>query len=214
MTRVTQAEFARIVGVNRSTVTRWIQAGRIATDTHGLIDPVTAQLMRDATASQLPHHQARLAGIELEKQAAGAPQTLSGTQGLNQAQINALEAAGVAGDPFGATEDSNSASATEVNSRYKLAMAREREAKAELAAMEVDKLAGTLVERAEVDYVLADLGNTLRNTFESLPDRLAGQLSALRGDTSAMHQALEETLRDVLASLAEHMKRRMETLGQ
>jgi hypothetical protein len=64
MTRVTQAEFARLSGVNRSTVHRWIQNGRIETDAHGLIDPDTAARMREATESPLPHHQARKAQFD------------------------------------------------------------------------------------------------------------------------------------------------------
>jgi len=210
MSLVTQAEFARITGVNRSTVTRWIQNGRIAVDGHGLIDSVAANAMREDTASLQPHHQARKAGIELAKQAAGATQDGLGTLSLPPMISSASAGAGEA-EELAAAELT---SAADVNGRYKLAMAREREAKAELAAMEVDKLAGLLVERSEVDYVLADLGNTLRSTFESLPDRLAGQLAALRGDTNAMHHALEEALRDVLASIAEQMKRRMDGVGQ
>ena len=209
MSLVTQAEFARISGVNRSTVSRWIQNGRIQADATGRIDAQAANAMREDTASLQPHHQARKAGIELAKQAAGAAQHASSTLSLPPIIQNAPAGAGEADDLL-----AGDLSAADVNGRYKLAMAREREAKAELAAMEVDKLAGTLVERAEVDYVLADLGNTLRSTFESLPDRLAGQLAALRGDTNAMHQALEEALRDVLASIAEQMKRRMEGVGQ
>ena len=209
MSLVTQAEFARIAGVNRSTVTRWIQNGRIQADVTGRIDAQAANAMREDTASLQPHHQARKAGIELAKQATGAAQHATSTLSLPPIIQNAPAGAGEADDLL-----AGDLSAADVNGRYKLAMAREREAKAELAAMEVDKLAGTLVERAEVDYVLADLGNTLRSTFESLPDRLAGQLAALRGDTSAMHQALEEALRDVLASIAEQMKRQMDGVGQ
>ena len=214
MSAMTQAEFARFCQVNRSTVTRWIQNGRIQPLPNGLIDAGAANRMREATESQLPHHQARKAGIELEKQALEAAQTGSGTQYPNPLQITAPSVAGVAANALDATGDDNTEEATTVNGRYKLAMAREREAKAELAAMEVDQLAGTLVERSEVEFVLADFGNTLRSTLESLPDRLAGQLAALRGDTNAMHKSLDDTLRDVLASLAEQMKRRMEDLGK
>lgn len=209
MTRVTQAEFARLAGVNRSTVTRWLQSGRIQLDASGLIDAQAAHAMREDTASQLPHHQARKAGIELAKQAAAAAQEAPSPLDMPPMLLEAPTASGSALPPNLAEP-----SAADVNNRYKLAMAREREAKAELAAMEVDKLAGTLVERSEVDFVLADLANTLRATFESLPDRLAGQLAALRGDTSATHQALEDALRDVLASIAEQMKRRMGEVGQ
>ena len=52
--RVTQAEFARICGVNRSTVSKWIKNQRIQADENGLIDPVAASAMREATESPMP----------------------------------------------------------------------------------------------------------------------------------------------------------------
>ena len=76
MKRVTQAEFARLAGVNRSTVTRWLQNGRIQADPSRLIDPDAALKMRAATESPLPHHQARkeqwkiLRGMSPEEMAA------------------------------------------------------------------------------------------------------------------------------------------------
>ena len=71
MTRVTQAEFARLAGVNRSTVHRWIQNGRIEADAHGLIDPDAAARMRDATESPMPHHQARKAQFDEAREGIG-----------------------------------------------------------------------------------------------------------------------------------------------
>ena len=77
--RVTQAEFARITGVNRSTVHRWIQNGRIEVDAQGLIDPGAAARMRDATESPLPHHQARKAQFD-EARAGQGPTPAGKTQ--------------------------------------------------------------------------------------------------------------------------------------
>ena len=50
--RVTQAVFARITGVNRATVHRWIQNGRIEVDAQGLIDP-DAEVVRLNTGDGL-----------------------------------------------------------------------------------------------------------------------------------------------------------------
>lgn len=197
MTRVTQAEFARICDVNRSTVTRWIQSGRIELAPDGSIDADAASRMREATESPLPHHQARKAGIEMAKQAGG--------------RSNPLSMPDIDRDGIDAVSDDDSAAG--VSARYKLAMARERESKAEMAAMEVDKLAGVLVERSEVDYVMADFGALVRSALEGLPDRLSGELAALGGNTNALHKALDDALRDVLSGMAEQMKRRMDALG-
>jgi len=78
--------------------------------------------------------------------------------------------------------------------------------------MELDKLAGALVERAEVDFVLADLANTLRAQLENLPGRLSGPLAALRSDANLIHTALDDALRDVLLDMAAAMKQKMEKL--
>jgi ethanolamine utilization microcompartment shell protein EutS len=79
--------------------------------------------------------------------------------------------------------------------------------------MELDKLAGSLVERAEVDYVLADFGLSLRGLLEGLPDRLSGALAAHRGDVNAIHKALDDTAHDLLTEMSELMKRKMEALS-
>lgn len=215
MTRVTQAEFARMAGVNRSTVTRWLQNHRITTDAQGLIDPVEAQRMREATASPLPHHEARRAQFEALHAADPAhglnpntpdvdatPPATGATQGQNGPQARFSGADGGQGMP----------QAEKLGMALKLETYKLQKSRAETAAVELDKLVGILVERSEVDYVLADFGNTLRSLLENLPNRLSGPLAALRGDTPAIHTALDEALRDVLHDMAAHLKRKMEGL--
>ena len=93
--------------------------------------------------------------------------------------------------------------------RYKAAMAREREAKAELAAMEVDRQAGLLLDRQDVDFVLADLGNTLRVKLENAEDTLTERVLPLGNDAAAVRHVVRETLREVLEDISELMNRRM-----
>ncbi len=100
----------------------------------------------------------------------------------------------------------------DLGARLKLETWKLQKAKAERENMELDKLAGLLVERAEVDYVLADFGNTLRGLLEGLPDRLAGALAAHRGDVNAIHKALDDAAHDLLTEMSELMKRKMEAL--
>jgi phage terminase Nu1 subunit (DNA packaging protein) len=69
--RLSQAEFARREKVNPSTVSRWVKAGRIPVEPDGRIDPEKARRAREATESPLPHHQARKAQIEEQKQTPG-----------------------------------------------------------------------------------------------------------------------------------------------
>jgi len=67
--RVNAAEFSRIADVNKSTVTRWLQNGRITKGADGLIDVEEALAMRERTESPEPHHQAQKEQIEEAKAA-------------------------------------------------------------------------------------------------------------------------------------------------
>lgn len=187
---MTPKDLAAYFGVSRPTVTKWIKRGRIAPDDRGLIDAEMAAVLLRRTQALAPQHQARLAAHEMERSARGF-----------------VDQEG--GDPVA----SFALSADEVASRYKAAMAREREAKAELAAMEVDRMAGLLLDRQEVDFVLSDLGNTLRIKLESAEDALTERVLPLKGDAAAIRQAVRETLREVLDDLSELMKRRMQEVA-
>ena len=220
---VTQAEFARICGVNRSTVTRWLQNGRIQATAQGFIDPQAAQRMREATESPAAHHQARKAQFDDQRGAfAGQAQGLPLGEAQNAptgpenrpATPNAADATPTATAYAPARGPADTMPAAEkIGTALKLETYKLQKAKAERENMELDKMAGSLVERAEVDYALADFGNTLRALLESLPDRLASQLATLHGDVSAMHQALEEAMHDALAQMAENMKRKTKELA-
>lgn len=177
---MTQAWFARYMGVHRSAVTRWVQAGRIELDAHGRIDPEAARRSLSATESPEPHHQARKASIEANKAAAD----------------------------LSTTEDGDLESKEAVAMRMKRAMAKEREAKAELAAMELDRQAGLLLERAEVDFVMKDIGAALRSALEVMPDRLAPVVAAHRGDVNAVHASLEDAMHTLLHEISGHLTRR------
>lgn len=177
MQHMTRAEFARHMKVNRSTVTRWIERGRIQINDRGLIDVSAAKRALPATESPEPHHQARSAQIAEQKAQQAAPP---------------------------------SSDAVDIALRLKRAMTKEKEAKAELAAMERDKIAGLLVDRGEVDYLIRDVGEVIRAHLEGLPDRVAPTLAAHNGDVAAIRSSLEGAIRDVLTEFAHHMGRKAE----
>lgn len=194
--RVTQAEFARIANVNRSTVNRWVRNGRISAGDDGRIDVADALRQRDATESPMPHHQARKTQFDEEKAAAGAP---GGDGGMPLGP-----AAGLTGQ----------SPVTDISTALKLETYRLQKAKAEKAAMEVDLMAGALVERAEIDFVHDDLGHTLRALIEGLADRYTGPLAAHRSDNNAIHKTLEDAARDILEEISAHLRRRMEQVNK
>jgi DNA-binding transcriptional regulator YdaS (Cro superfamily) len=191
---VSKAEFARMMGVNPSTVNKWIKRGRLVVTDDGLIDAETGQAMVRRKESLAPHHQARKATFEMER-GARQPQADESIDGRSEDALDAT---------LGGAADKD-----DVAARYRAAMAREREAKAELAAMEVDRQAGLLLDRQEVDFVLADLGNTLRVKLEQAEDSLTEAVLPLRGDAAAIRHAVRETLREVLDDMSALMRRRM-----
>ncbi len=178
--RITQAEFARICGVNRSTVSKWVKAGRIHLGSDKRLDKDAALQMREITESHAPHHQARKAQIEADKK-----------EPLHEPSADQNEAKRIA-------------------IKLKIATMREREAKAAMAEMDRQKQAGQLIDREDVDYVLKDLGHTLRALMESLPDRLSSELAGYRGDVNAIHSALDNAGRELLEEISTHMARKKE----
>ena len=216
MNHVTQAQFARIQGVNKSTVTRWLRSGRMQAAPNGLIDVQAAQRMLEATGSPEPHHQARKAQFDEAREAATG--AFSGQGATYPTQSGKKTPTGPENSHATTNATSGNAGAAmptaeKIGTALKLETYKLQKAKAETANVELDKMAGALVERAEVDYVLTDFGNTLRALLEAMPDRLASQLSTLHGDVAAMHKAIAEAMHDALASMAETMKRKTERLN-
>lgn len=96
--------------------------------------------------------------------------------------------------------------------RLRAARIKFEEARAEAANLDLDKAAGSLVERAEVDFVLADLGSAIIQEFEQLPDRLAPELAAAQGDREKVRRLLADGIGEALNRLADHLARRAQDL--
>lgn len=88
---------------------------------------------------------------------------------------------------------------TEAQDALAAARLRREQAAGELLALRVDREAGLLVELAEVDRVLADLGTTLRVALQDLPHRLAGELVGQPLDEvrRTLTEAMDRTLNDI-----------------
>jgi hypothetical protein len=205
MTIVTRAEYARHAGVNRSTVTRWIEAGRIPSRPDGLIDQAQADQMRDVTESPLPHHQARKAQIETEKAEAQATRNAQDAtiasgmcQGMGADQIgqqNATQAA----TPSNTTETTATEAGLsveidldkeahkealrlellEIARRTKAARMRNEEATARDKEIDLKLKAGQLVWREEMDQILAEYAAADRVLIERFPERWGHEWVAL-----------------------------------
>lgn len=179
ITLESRIKFAKRLGINRSVLAKSRAPEWLVIE--GKHVNVEASLAnRAAMASPAPHHQAQAARLADERGVGSAP-----------------------------TDESRASAHTEAGHRLRLATAKEREAKAELAAMERDKMAGLLVERSEVEFVLRDFGHSLRGLLENLPDRLAPVLAAHRGDVAALHASLQDAARDVQQEIAALMQRQI-----
>nr|SPS06250.1 protein of unknown function [Candidatus Nitrotoga fabula] len=176
---VTKSEFARLMGVHKSTVTKWADAGRIEV-INGRINVHEAR--RRLTATENPHPQAQ---AQIDRHASEKAVRMQNSSSVHSTP--ALEKIGTA---------------------LKIETYKLQKAKAEIANLELDRAAGLLVERAEVEYVLAEFASTFRYLLESLADRLAPAIAAHRGDVTAIHAEIELASAALLNEMSEAMKRK------
>ena len=178
---VSKSEFARLLGVHKGTVTKWADAGRIEV-INGRIDVQEAR--RRLAATENPHPQAQ---AQIDRHAADKAMRMQ--VGSSTHSTPALEKIGTA---------------------LKLETYRLQKAKAEIANLELDRAAGLLVERAEVEYVLAEFASTFRYLLENLADRLAPAIAVHRGDVAAIHAEIDMASAALLTEMSEAMKRKMD----
>jgi len=210
------SQFAKAMGVHRSTVSRWLAAGRIEFNAHGRIDPEAAKTQLSLTESPQPHHQANISRIESEKaekranQSAGQPH---GNSNSNATEGNARNAARNSEPALREAEITSKQIVSAAAMRLKLAMASEREGKAQLVALDLDKRVGELVERSDVEFVLRDLGQTLRGALEGFADRLAPVVAGCGGDVNGIHSSISEASHNLLNEISHHLSRREASLA-
>jgi len=187
MTLVTQAEFARQMGWNRSSVTRAAKAGRVVL-VDGMVDVEASMAKIDALASPLAHHQAHARQLEEERQRRQAEE---------------------AGRHGGQAENRPTDTIEALNLRLKRAEADKREHEADIARMEREKIAGNLIPKEDVDFVLNDFGASLRSLMENFADRYAPVIHPLQ-TLDEVHAALAEASEGVLAEISESMRKHAE----
>ena len=188
--RVSQAEFARRMGVNKSTVTRWVQNGRITLAADGRVDVDQASRERDASESPMPHHQARKAQIDSQKAQLPAQPAQPADPMPGAGQVEKLGAA------------------------LKIETLKLQRAKREMAELDLDRLAGALVERETVDRVLDEIGRAMRRLLQNMPDRLAGTIAAHAGNAAAIRKTLNEGAHDMAHEVADLLERKIEDLSE
>lgn len=193
---ITQAQFARQKGVNRSTVNRWIERKRLTLTAEGLVDVQAAERSLALSASPYAHHETR--ALQTGSNSAVAAAATAGNSAAT-GQQGALE-----------LEEGQGArnSADEASLSLKQARARREQADAQSAEIELAKKTKQLVARADVEFVMEDFGRTTGNLLDRLADRYVPTVAACGGEPAKIHAALSEAARDIRRELAAYLTRR------
>lgn len=124
------------------------------------------------------------------------------------AERHAIEhAAKSAGVPESADQTQPNMPLDKIRHLRALSDARIKAAEAEMREMERDKLAGRLVDKEDVEFVLKDYGATLRSLMETFADRVAPLVLPL-DNLDDVHAVLTEEAARVVTDLAEAMRRK------
>ena len=190
MTTETQADFARRMeshmgrAVNRSTVKRWADAGRIVM--------VGDKVDVEASLAQLGGTQGGRADVSDRHSQEATEKATTGRTAPDAPQPAA---------------DLSMEKARRVRA---VAEARIKAAEAEIREMERDRTAGRLIDKEVVDFVLNDFGATLRSAMENFAGRIAPVVYPLT-TLEETHAALEEAAESVLEAISDAMRRRTAT---
>lgn len=187
MTLENQSQFARRLGHDKAYITRLKQAGRLVME-NDLVN-VEASLARiQATQGDRP----QVAEFHAEQRE------------LKSMTAPSHGSPGMAGNQSAPGHDLSLDKARRVRA---ISEARIKTAQADQEEMARDKMAGNLIAREDVDFVLRDFGATLSSLLENLADRLAPIVYPLT-TLSETHTAIREMAEEIQLEMAETMQRR------
>lgn len=189
MSVATRAEFARLMGVNKSTVTRWAEKGQIVLASGQVDVEASQQRLRD-TGGARPD--------VAERHAAGRGAAVPGPK------VGAGDTAPPAAPP---TQDDR------VGNTYQAARAVKEKYAAMQAKLDYEKAVGNLIPKDDVDAALRAFATSVRARLDVLPDQLAPLLAPV-SDLDEIHALLAEHARSILAAVADDMGRAAMAAGQ
>lgn len=204
-TVLTKAAFARLIGRDRSWVTRMAQAQRLVMEGHG----------RHARV-RVAESQALLAQTAGLRDDVAARHAEARSKAAIPAPIAAPPApeAPPAGDPAANGLPAFVLNEMDEARRAKLlAESRRVQAAADREEMERDKLAGDLIAREDVDAAMKFIGASVRGLMEVFPDQIAPVVAPIT-TLDDVHAALTEACRDTLVRLGEAIERQKDALAR
>jgi len=183
--RVKQIEFARLLGIARSYVTKLKADGRLVMD--GMLVDVEASRLRIVeTADPNRDDVASRWAVQRALKVPIAPTTLT-------------------------HEDTGEDETLPATGSYATARARKENAQADIAEMERDKQRGQLIERAAVAAAIEDIMTAVRQALEQQPHRIAPLL--VGNDLDYIRATLKQEINDVLALMSREFGQRLRQLA-
>ncbi len=191
MSTETRADFARRLGVNRSTVTRWAEIGRIVMDGDAVDVEASLQRIKDTGGARPDVAERHAAGRAVSAQKVGAGDT----------------APPASMPPAPGADPSD-----KVGNSYQAARAVKEKYAALAAKLEYERSVGNLIPKDDVDQALKAFAAATRARLDVLADQLAPILAPV-ADLGEAHALLAEHARLVLAGIADDMARAEAALG-
>lgn len=188
MTKTTKADFARRMGVNKSTVTRWAQAGRLVLDAAGrvLVEESQARIAQtQAGREDVADRHARNRGATVPATAAKGTHDVDTDAGAGE-PLDGEESLDSEGEA--PADDADSASALRTQYKAQAMEASNKRVKLELAVRH-----GQRLRRESVQREAQGLGNALRAALERLVDVAAPQIA--HRDTEGRRELLHAEAR-------------------
>lgn len=223
----TKAAFARLIGRDRSWVTRMAQAGRLAMQGQGKAQRVKvaeSRALLEQTTGNRDDVAARHAEARQQAPAKPAKERAPDFAFGTQAAIMLAPSPGAQPSPESPPATPGATAARPLSEAIEREMDQARRAKilaesrrvqaaADREEMERDKLAGDLIAREDVDAAMRFIGATVRGLMDVLPDQIAPIVAPMTS-LDETHAALTEATRDVLVRLGETIERQQAALAR
>jgi hypothetical protein len=193
-----KTQFAQRCGVNRATVTRWHQAGRLVVDAEtGLVDiDASIRLLESTRGSRWDVAERWRAYRAEQTKAARAPDA-------------ATRPTATASDPTQPGDNSDNSDdgldLDGIGRRTRIAQMLKEEAIARQKQREDELLAGSVIRRADVRRDLTDATAVILSAWDNLPDRVAPLLVDL-SDQAHIRALLREEIERIGYEVADALK--------
>lgn len=193
---VTRADFARALGVNRSTVTRWAGAGRLVMLADGRIDVEASRQRlaqtsggRDDVAARWATQRGNAAAPESAQDATTPPRQ----GGSITPPVDNRATAPQSDRPAGYETRAD-------------AQARKESAAADLLEIELAEKRGALLPAGETEAAFRAIGAAVRGALDVLPDQTAPLVAPVSG-LDDCHAILADACRNALAAVGAALER-------